>query len=257
MGSSLHVESTPGVGSTFWFDVELTESTHWATHSRKNLHGTVIGYQGPIRQILMVDDRWENRAVIVSLLEPIGFKMLEACDGQEGLAKLAENPDLVITDLVMPVMDGFEMLKHLRQNPAYQTLPVIVSSASVFDLDQDKSMAAGGNAFLPKPVQAELLLGQLQEQLQLEWIYETMHSTISSSTSESSTEIVLPAQETLRQLAQLLEKGDVFAVQEEVQTLAQSHTEYTSFAKTVLEMAENFQLTKLTTFIQQCLEANQ
>lgn len=257
MGSSLQVESMPGVGSTFWFDVELTESTHWATNSRQNRQGTVIGYQGPRRQILMVDDHWENRAVIVSLLEPIGFKMLEACDGKEGLAKLAENPDLVITDLVMPVMDGFEMLKCLRQNPAYQTLPVIVSSASVYDLDQSRSMAAGGNAFLPKPVQAELLLEQLREQLQLEWIYEAAHSTISSSTPEPSTKMILPAQEILQQLADLLEKGDIFTVQEEVQTLAQSQPEYTSFAKTVIEMAENFQLTKLTTFIQQCLEANQ
>jgi signal transduction histidine kinase/DNA-binding NarL/FixJ family response regulator len=255
MGSTLQVVSQLGVGSTFWFEVDLTAATDWAINSRKNINGTVIGYQGPRRQILVVDDRWENRAVIVNLLEPIGFKLLEAADGQAGLAQLAANPDLVITDLAMPIMDGFEMLKHLRQNPAYQALPVIVSSASVFDLDQDKSIAAGGNTFLPKPVHAELLLEQLQEQLQLEWIYESVHA-ISPADSETLTEIVPPAPAVLYQLAQLVKLGDFFTVQAEADALIKSQPQCTAFAKAVLQMAESFQAQKLTAFIQQYLEAN-
>jgi len=86
---------------------------------------------------LVVDDRWENRAVILNLLEPLGFIVIEAENGQEGLDKMRESlPDLVITDLAMPVMDGFELLKYLRNDENLKHLKVLVSSASVAQLDQ-------------------------------------------------------------------------------------------------------------------------
>lgn len=72
----------------------------------------------------MVDDKWENRSVIVNLLEPLGFVIVEAEDGQDALAKVNQiMPNLIITDLLMPVMDGYEFLKrsdslrHLRDFP--------------------------------------------------------------------------------------------------------------------------------------------
>jgi signal transduction histidine kinase/CheY-like chemotaxis protein len=256
MGSHLEVESELGIGSTFGFEVELIEAKEWALAARQSIYGTVIGYQGEKRQILIVDDRWENRAVIVNLLEPIGFTMIEACNGKEGLARLTENPDLVITDLAMPIMNGFEFLKHLRQNPAYQTLPVIVSSASVFDLDQDQSIAAGGNTFLPKPVQAEILLVQVQEQLQLEWIYESPKAIVERTVAETPTEMVAPEIEILHRWGQLVEEGDYFSLQEEARKLAQSQPEYITFTEAIIKLAESFQAKKLTVFIQKYLEVN-
>jgi signal transduction histidine kinase/CheY-like chemotaxis protein len=254
MDSSLQVESQLGTGSTFYFEVELMEATDWSIASRTNIHGTVTSYQGKKRQILIVDDRWENRAVIVNLLEPIGFTMLEACDGKEGLTRLEENPDLVITDISMPIMNGFEMLQHLRQNPAYQTLPVIVSSASVFEIDRNKSIAAGGNTFLPKPVQAEILLEQIQEQLQLEWVYQPVNLAVDGAICETPTAIVPPAIEVLQNLAQLVKNGDLFAVSEAARTLAQSESQYAAFAKVTIELTESFQVQKLTAFIHQYLK---
>jgi signal transduction histidine kinase/FixJ family two-component response regulator len=253
MGTTLKVQSQLGMGSTFWFEAELPESKEWAIATRKTAQGTITGYQGARRKILVVDDRWENCAVIVSLLEPIGFEMLEASDGQKGLAQLAQQPDLVITDLAMPVMDGFEMLKQLRQDPAFQNLPVIVSSASVFEIDQDKSINAGGNTFLAKPVQAETLFDQLQELLKIEWIYKSTNSVANETDIEA--ELVPPPLETLKQFAAMLEAGDLFQVQEEVQKLAEIQTQYVAFAQTVAQLAEGFQTKKLTAFIQQYLEA--
>jgi signal transduction histidine kinase/DNA-binding NarL/FixJ family response regulator len=253
MGSQLQVQSQPEVGSTFWFDVELPEVKEWAAAARRHLDGVVTGYQGEKRKILVVDDRWENRAVIVNLLEPIGFEVIEASDGKEGLARLSDPPDLVITDLAMPVMDGFEMLKQLRQNPASQNLPVIVSSASVFDIDQSRSIAAGGNAFLAKPVQADVLFSQLQEQLKLEWIYESVTPELEAET-QGEEEQVLPAAETLRQYAAMLAVGDVFILQEEARKLAMTQPAYAAFAKTIVQLAEGFEMKKLAELIQQALE---
>jgi signal transduction histidine kinase/DNA-binding NarL/FixJ family response regulator len=254
MGSRLQVESELGIGSTFWFEVELIEANESAIASRQNSQGKIIGYQGEKQRILIVDDLWENRAVIVNLLEPIGFTLIEACDGKEALGKLAANPDLVITDIAMPIMTGFELLKHLRQIPAYQTLPVIVSSASVFELDQDNSIAAGGNSFLAKPVQAEILLAKLQEQLQLEWIYESSKPIGDRTVTETTTEIMPPSREILQHLAQLVEEGDLFNLQEEAHKLAQSQPQYAAFAEAIIQMAESFQAKKLAAFMQKHLE---
>lgn len=250
MGSQLQVESEFGKGSCFWFEVELTEATDWAIAARQNSQGTVIGYEGEKRTILVVDDRWENRAVLVNLLEPIGFTVLEAGNGQEGLAQLAAAPDLVITDLAMPVMDGFELLQHLRQSPDTQSLPVIVSSASVFNVDQNRSLEAGGNAFLPKPVQAETLLETIQEQLKLTWIYRAI-----APQAETMTEIIPPSVATLQQLYQLVEEGDFFQVEEEARTLAQSQPQYAAFAQAVIQLAGSFQAKKLTALLQKYLES--
>jgi signal transduction histidine kinase/DNA-binding response OmpR family regulator len=253
MDSRLEVQSELGKGSTFGFEVSLTEATDWAIAARKNSPGTVIGYQGEKRKILVVDDRWENRAVIVNLLEPIGFEILEACDGKEGLAQLATNPDLVITDLAMPIMDGFEMLKHLRKT--HPSLPVIVSSASVFEIDQDKSIAAGGNTFLAKPVQAETLFEQIQGQLKIEWSYQAETINANTKSSKSTTEITSPPIEVLQRFTDLVEEGDFFQLQEEAIALSQSQPQYTAFTAAIHPLAETFSAKKLTAFIQKHLEA--
>lgn len=253
MGSQLDVKSTPNVGSVFSFETNLMESAEWATASHKTDRGTITGYNGTNRRILVVDDRWENRAVIVNLLEPLGFELVEAADGKEGLAQLASTPiDLVVTDLAMPVMDGFEMLQQLRQIPAFRTLPVIVSSASVFELDEDKSIAAGGNMFLPKPVQADQLFEQIQGLLAIVWNYAEIETQI--VLEQTLTEIIPPSIETLKRLAKLVEIGDFFQLQEEAIAIAQSQPESAQFAQRLTELAETFQSKKLVVLIQQYLE---
>ncbi|MBD2043332.1 response regulator [Microcoleus sp. FACHB-672] len=174
MDSSIQVQSELGKGSVFWIDLDLPALTNWTETAKVAEEGKIISFAGKKRKILVVDDKWENRSVIVNLLEPIGFEVAEASNGEEGLEKALQfQPDLIITDLVMPVLDGFEMMRRLRVSPQLKDLVVIVSSASVFAKDQHKSLEAGGNDFIPKPIQAEQLLQKLQKYLQIEWIYET------------------------------------------------------------------------------------
>lgn len=173
MHSEINVQSIPCEGSTFWFDVELSIAENWAAASRVVQQGAIKGYSGSKHKILVIDDRWENRSVLVNLLEPIGFSIIEASNGLEGIEQtLLTCPDLIITDLAMPVMDGFEFLQKLRSHPKLQNQIVLVSSASVFDIDRHKSLDAGGNDFLPKPIEAQTLLELIQKHLQLNWIYE-------------------------------------------------------------------------------------
>ncbi|MGD2183925.1 ATP-binding protein [Lusitaniella coriacea] len=248
MGSEIEIESTFGQGSTFSFDVELPTAENWATASRVSPQGAIAGYQGQKQKILLIDDRWENRSVLLNLLEPIGFEIVEASNGQEGLDRtLQTHPDLIITDLSMPVMDGFEFLRQLRSRPQLQDKIVLVSSASVFELDRHKSIDAGGNDFLPKPVQAETLLEQLQKYLQLDWIYgeddrESQQISVDGAIQTPDIAIVT-------KLAEFAENGDLDGVLE----VAEQHKETSSaaFFQEIIRFAEACEIKQLRAFIQQ------
>jgi CheY-like chemotaxis protein len=130
MGGELHVESQLGKGSRFWFDLVFPEALEWSDLTPP----VIVGYQGPRRKILVIDDHKENRYVLAEILKPLGFEICEAGDGLEELEKVHEfKPDLIITDLVMPVMDGFEFIRKIRKLPEFQPLPILAESASVLE----------------------------------------------------------------------------------------------------------------------------
>jgi CheY-like chemotaxis protein len=162
------------LGSLFWFTLELPAVSDWVEDVSPPSDRSIIGYEGEPRTILLVDDRWENRAVVSDLLKPLGFNMIEAQDGQEGLSQAKEHhPDVIITDLAMPIMDGLELTHCLRQWDEFENTPIIASSAFVFNYDRQQSQEAGCNDFLPKPVQASELLEILQRHLNLVWVEES------------------------------------------------------------------------------------
>lgn len=251
MGSKLEVQSKLGEGSIFSFDVELEESKQWADASRVLQQGTVTGYQGNQRRILIVDDKWENRSVIVSLLEPIGFEVIEANDGKEALVKInALPPDLIITDLMMPIMDGYALMERLQKSPD-KNIPIIVSSASVFESEQYKSLNAGACAFLPKPIPADSLLELLRSHLKLEWVYA--ESAAVSSNQDKKDEVILPDKEILIHLYELAEDGDADNILSIVNKLHLENSDFTVFADNVTQLAENFQLKKLREMLNEAI----
>ncbi|BAZ65800.1 MAG: response regulator [Pelatocladus maniniholoensis HA4357-MV3] len=255
MGSQIQVQSEFGKGSTFWFEVQLTEARDWAKVARINDQRTIIGYEGQRRTILIVDDRWENRSVIVNLLEPVGFTVVEASHGQEGWKQaIAHKPDLMITDLVMPTMDGFEFIKRLRQSSTFQEIPVIASSASVFAADQYNSIDAGADAFLPKPVEADALLEMLRQYLQLEWSYESNTQNIKKTNAVSldvPADVIPPSNDVLQKLLELSQDGDIQGILEMAAQVSAFDDNLTAFTQQIIQLASNFQLKRLESFIQQ------
>jgi signal transduction histidine kinase/DNA-binding NarL/FixJ family response regulator len=265
MNSSLKVQSEYGVGSLFEFTVALPEAIEWSAAERAMEQGIVTGFTGRKRKILVVDDRWENRSVLVNLLEPIGFEMVEAVDGQSGLEQaIATQPDLIVLDLLMPGMNGFEMIRHLRSTPEIKDIKILVSSASVLEDERQRSLEEGGNDFLPKPMQAEELLRKLKVQLELEWIYEpAVHSSepcpssVSANLlSEANSEleaIVPPNQEELLQIYDLALKGRIKALQERVTQLEEGDRHLAPFAQEIRQLARQFQIEKIQIFVKQYL----
>jgi len=255
MQSEIAIDSRAGVGSIFSFEVELPQAQNWTDSSRIIEQGTVLSYKGDDKyKILVVDDRWQNRAVLVNLLEPIGFEMIEAADGKEGLDRaLATAPDLILTDLAMPVMDGFEFLRQIRADPQLRDAIVLVSSASVFEIDRQKSLDEGGNDFLPKPVQADLLLGLLKKYLQLEWVYGETVDAGEKAQQAMISKMQLPAIEILQLLNEQAQAGDLDAVIEIAEQIQTANPQHAIFAKKLLVLAEGFQVKELRALIQEHL----
>jgi signal transduction histidine kinase/CheY-like chemotaxis protein len=259
MGSSLNVKSCPDQGSIFWFETDILESSEWAEISNKNVHRRIIGIEGQKQRILVVDDRWENRSVIANLLEPIGFEIIEAKHGQEGLDKTFEfEPDLIICDLAMPIMDGHTMIQLLRENPQFQRTAIIVFSASVFETDRQKSLKAGANDFLPKPIQAENLMNSIQQLLKLTWIYEEKNEESGSQPGDGQaircSGLVLPSESDLYLLYDLSRKGLVHNLTQELDRLEQQNPQLDSFIQEIRPLIKSFQLKKIRSFIEQYLD---
>lgn len=252
MNSQIQVRSELGVGSVFEFEIVCPLAENWIESNTVTNIGRIQGYAGEPRTILIVDDRWENRSVIVNLLEPIGFSLIEANNGQEGLDKAKEiQPDLIIADLAMPVMSGFEMTRLLRSLEAFRKLPIIASSASVSNIDRQQSLEAGYDDFLPKPVSASELLDQLEHHLQLEWIYQADATEVAAPTTEAaSATIVIPSATELTNLYKAAQAGYVIDIQTEANRLKALDVKYTAFADQVLQLAEEFEDEAIANLIQ-------
>ncbi len=243
MGGKIQVKSELGKGSIFSFEIDLAIANNWTEKVSTSNGEQIIGYEGVPRHLLVVDDRWENRSVLVELLEPLGFKVTEAENGQEALDKLRQQKfDLTITDIHMPIMTGLEMLKHLRNDEQLKNTIAIVSSASVSDMDRQKSLDAGGDDFLSKPVNAEELFNLLVEYLQLSWKYEkTKLEATPTIAQNDSSEIVVPPVEDLQILFELAQDGLLLKLAKTAEQIGQKSDRYLPFTQKISQLAKQFQ----------------
>jgi CheY-like chemotaxis protein len=130
-------------------------------HSRRILQGIRASEDAIAgKKVLVVDDDVRNIFALTSVLESHGLEVLYAENGKDGIAALERNPDvdLILMDVMMPEMDGYETMKAIRKDPAYKALPIIAITAKALKEDRDKCIVAGASDYLPKPVDADKLL---------------------------------------------------------------------------------------------------
>lgn len=239
MDSVLHIESEEGEGTVCWFELELPL-----------LDGIDLKANRPIVQaihnasphLLIVDDKWENRAFLIDFLEPLGFTVSEAENGQIALDFISHRkPDMIITDLVMPVMDGFTLVRSVRKQTALANLPIIALSASVLDVDY-QTLAVDG--FLLKPFKTGKLLDLLQSLLQIDWVYGEMIG------SEAAEPLILPPDDVITELHRLVRLGDIAAATAFADGLS---AEYPTFSSQAISLLQAFQLRELRQWLKQLL----
>ena len=163
MDSSIELQSAPGEGSTFRFTVELTPIEKEAEEAHS---GKAVSLKD--KTVLVAEDNALNMEIIHTLLEDYGMKVEEACNGREAVEAVRTKPghyDLILMDIMMPVMDGLEATKEIRRIPREdcRTLPIVAMSANAFDEDVKRSLASGMNGHLSKPVDIKKLEKTLGE----------------------------------------------------------------------------------------------
>jgi two-component system cell cycle response regulator DivK len=118
--------------------------------------------------ILVVEDQADNRRILRDLLVNAGYELIEAESGEEAItAVTARRPDLILMDIQLPVIDGYEATRRIRSNPDLKSVPIIAVTSYALAGDEAKALAAGCNAYVTKPFSPRALLAKVQEHLAL------------------------------------------------------------------------------------------
>ena len=237
LGGSLQVESTLGAGSHFWFDLVLPHGAETMVPFESQY--PIIGYEGPGRRVLIVDDLSANADVLRGLLEPLGFSVDLAATGEDAIASISTQPvDLVLMDLRMPGMGGLEAIKVLRADAANRDLRIIAVSASAYNFDRATALGEGCDDFLPKPVRADALFESVGRVLGLTW---SRRSPATGTPIPFTESVEPPPAAEIEALYQLALAGDVVALRQRAESL----TTHPEFGQMVNEMARGFKLKAL------------
>ena len=115
-------------------------------------------------RILIVDDNETNRDILMARLGPQGYDLKQAADGEEALAAVArQRPDLILMDIQLPIMDGYEATRRIKAMPEFKSIPIIVVTSYALSGDEGKAREAGCDAYVTKPYSPRALLAKIRE----------------------------------------------------------------------------------------------
>ena len=115
------------------------------------------------KTVLLVEDNEDNLVVYRTILEHVGFKVIEARDGEEGVSRAKENlPDLILMDISIPKMDGWEATQRLKAYENTKAIPIIALTAHALEEDRQKALQAGCDGYLAKPVEPRRVVQEVE-----------------------------------------------------------------------------------------------
>lgn len=246
MGSTLKVKSKKNFGSKFWFDLDLPIVD--SNHSQEMTINNIIGYTNKNIQILIVDDKVENRMVLKDVLQLLNFSIIEAVDGFDAISKVKESiPDIIFMDLKMPNMNGIEATKELRKNEKLNGTIIIAISANVYEYKKIESIEAGCNGFLSKPITKDKIILEINKHFPIEWVYKNDMET--DFTGDLNTPKVKPKTNIFNKLCYLIEYGERSDIFQELDIIKENSKEYSVFVDHVRKLVKNFQLISALKFV--------
>lgn len=249
MGGELNFTSAVGKGTTFQVRLFLSQMRQESEETPKQRVNRV-GYHGEKRKILVVDNEQVDRELIKNILAPLGFEVLEAATGQECLdVYQATNPDAILMDLAMPVMDGWEasyIVRKLHQS----NIPIAIVSANAFDKNLENAAGITANDFIVKPVNVEELLDWIGDQLSLDWIEgrSPVHVEVPQYAA-SRTAVEYPEAE-IEVLIGLINIGYVKGIQQKLDSIVTQSSRYTEFVELLRNYAKRFQLEEMKRYLE-------
>lgn len=238
MGGEITVNSDLGKGSSFSLRLYLP-SVH-SEQVPKARRQDRVGYLGERRRILVVDNEQDDRQLLANVLQPRGFIVAQAGDGQTCIEMLSSfEPDVIFMDLAMPSMDGWETIRRIREGELSEA-SICILSANAFEKNVGNVFGISGTNFIVKPFRVDDLLDWLETCLTLTWIYSG--TSVKEITAElSRPAIVLPDQKYLTTLSDMIDLGYMRGILEEIDRIELLDSRHDEFVHVMRALAERFQ----------------
>jgi len=250
MGGELTVRSEVGKGSAFTLKLFLPEVRSPRSDLRPS--GPVVGYAGERRAVLIVDDQPSQRHILRAMLEPLGFDIHEASNGQDCLAQVHTlRPALILMDISMPGLPGLEVCRVLRDQGV--AVPVIIVSANAYGLDPKEAVEAGLTDWMMKPVNLDDLLSKIGLHLKLEWVLRALPPEPEAPDEASLRDVALEREdaESLLELGAMGYIKGIFARLDEIRARA-PHT--APLIDHLALLAKDFRLTEYNTLLKEYVQ---
>jgi CheY-like chemotaxis protein len=256
MGGTLKVRSTPGSGSLFCVELDVRISSDRVRAARR-IASLPNGYLGSRRRVLIADDNADNREVLSQFLRSLGFEVLEAHNGVHAVQTArSRRPDLILMDLVMPLKDGIQAAREIRNSSDIAEIPIIGISASAFPATRAQCANAGCQAFIAKPFRFEEVSALVAKILDVEWTYASdaaMTKMPAPRSPEPPSLAVLP-KAALRDVYQLARSGDVHRLEQRLQELRSRAPGVEPAVDALLRCVSEFDMTRLRGLLQPLIE---
>jgi signal transduction histidine kinase/CheY-like chemotaxis protein len=260
MGGEMQFESVLGHGTRFEIRLFLPQIRETAHLPKKTVRQR-LGYEGPVKTILVVDNEEVDRELLRNTLQPLGFIVHEAANGQACVNQYQMlKADAILMDLAMPVMDGWEAAYIIRQVHHAQ-LPIAIVSANAYDRNLDNQAKIPARDFFVKPVNLEEVLDWIGHQLNLTWRYEASQGPTpalatpvlapQASAEAAATPAEAIPQVLLDNLVQFARMGYVKGVREVLATLSREHPQHQTFIYALQQAMERFDFAKLLRLIEE------
>jgi signal transduction histidine kinase/purine-cytosine permease-like protein/ActR/RegA family two-component response regulator len=230
---------------------------HVTEAEREQPQAQRIGYVGVRRRILIVDNERNDRDLLASVLEPLGFQIGQATSGQDCLNQVPMfRPHLIFMDLAMPGMDGWETIRRLREASArgeYGDTGIAVISANAFDKGMDNEVGIGAAEFFTKPVRMNELLDWIGQRLNLEWVTREALPDLPEPAPEP-TRLILPPLDALLALDEQVQLGFPRGIKVRLAEIEAAGTQYEEFTTVMRELARQFQFEAMREILRQGME---
>jgi CheY-like chemotaxis protein len=173
MGGDITARSRVGDGSVFQFHMTFNEAEASASHAKTGVRRVMRLVSGrPAPRVLVVEDEADEGRLLSRILSPVGFEVHLASGGEEGIREFdAWRPDLVLMDLIMPGMDGYETTRRIRAGAGGKDAKILAVTASAFEESRQKAMAAGADDFVTKPYLEDELYEKIGSRLGVTYVY--------------------------------------------------------------------------------------
>lgn len=244
MGGNISVSSTLGQGSIFTFDIKakVVDAADIETRLTSRL---VIGLEPnqPKFRILIVEDIEQNRLLLVQMLTPLGFELREAINGEAAVEIWQSwQPDLILMDMKMPVKDGYEATKCIRESPNGKDTYIIALTASAFDEQREDILKAGCNDFVSKPFRGEILYEKIAFYLGLRYVYAEENQSVSEPRSLQPLTLTKEALNVMPNewVEQLYQAAIALDDRQIMQLIKQIPDREAVLAKTLTDVVDNF-----------------